>query len=176
MNSKRKFLFFISVVSAFSILISCENDDDKKPEPHKIVGTWTFGPMDYEANVNGQDFVTFLVETYGISESEAEKIEDQNLGDALEDEFQGSITFKEDGTYESNDGSSNETGTYTLDSSETNLTINPDDEDEQSVVFEVTEFTNNKLSLEYAMEYEEDITQDGVSEEIEILMDIFLTK
>lgn len=176
MKNKSNFLFLIGVVSACSILFSCGNDEDKKPEPHKIIGTWTFSSMDYETTVNGQDFITFLVETYGVTEAQAEEIVDQYLGDDLEDEFQGSITFKEDGTYQSNDGTSTETGTYSLDSSETNLTINPDDEDEDSIVFDVTEFTNNNLSLEYSMEYEEDITEDGESEEIEILMDISLTK
>ena len=176
MKSTRKFLFLISLVSSFSILFSCGDDDgDKKPEPQKIVGTWTSSSMDYEATVNGQDFITFLVETYDISESDAEEMVDMYIEDVMEDDFQGSITFKEDGTYVSNDGSSSETGTYSLNSSETTLTINSDDDDE-TIVFDVTEFTNNVLNLEYSEEYEEDITEDQVNEEILILLKLFLTK
>lgn len=46
----------------------------------------------------------------------------------------------------------------------------------ETIKFDVNEFTNNKLNLENAEEYVEDLNEVGVSAEIVILLKLFLTK
>ncbi|MEX2593342.1 MAG: DUF4923 family protein [Anditalea sp.] len=174
MKNNLNLLFLAVLISSFSILVSCGNKDDESPKQDRIVGTWTYSSLDYDATINGQNYITFLVENLGVSEAEAQTMASILILQGIEQIAGAGITFNADGTYVIQDGSSEETGTYSLENNETQLTLNPDDGD--TIIFEVTEFTNNSLTLASSEEVLEDLNGDGTDETIEITFDIGFTK
>jgi hypothetical protein len=172
MKNNLKVLFFICSIPLFSLLMSCGNDEDENPQQDLIVGTWNYSSFDYDATINGQNFITFLVENFGISETEAGIFANVFLENA--DLVPSSITFNADGTYVLRDGSSEETGTYSLQNNESQLTLAPEDGD--PIIFAVSELTNNTLTLESSQEEMQDINSDGVDEDIEIFFQISFVK
>lgn len=169
------FILTLSLLTSLGFLVSCSGDDkDEVPQDGPIVGTWTFSSIDFDATINGQDYIEYLVETFDITEEEAMFLAEFYRGQFLGSEFQSStITFKRDGTYVTQGGDSEETGTYTLTNSNTKLTLSSGGEVTE---FDVKELTNNNLKLEYTGVDEDDIDEDGTDETISFKINLHLTK
>src|SRR5690606_23077782 len=97
---KLKSYFFIALFATLSLLVAC-GDDEETPDLPPIVGTWNYAAHDYSWEINGQNFVSFLVQNMALTEQEARLF--QTLIEAQVDNdlgFKGtSIIFKEDGSF-----------------------------------------------------------------------------
>lgn len=175
MNNKLNFQFCICLISVFFIFLSCGNNDDENPQEKSIVGTWTYSSSDYDATINGQSYLSFLMENFDISEWEAQALADVFFLQETENFVGTTLTFHADGTYVLRDKTSEEeTGTYSLQNNETQLTLNPDEGD--SLVLNVTEFTTSTLTLAFSVEEMEDINEDGDEETLEISLEMSFMK
>lgn len=173
MQNKINSLFIICLIASMSFLASCSKDDDG-PAGSPIVGTWTYNAVDLDITVNNQAFTAFLVST-GKSPAQAAAeeafLKTILLGDL--DLAGSSLTFNADGTYRLIDGNFTESGTYALQNNNTVLALTSDGDTE---LLDVKELTNNRLVLQFFEEFQEDIDENGVDDNVKLTFDLTLVK
>ena len=173
MKNNFNIFFLIGIISSNSLLFSCGREDEN-PMIDPIVGTWTYSSFEYDANINGQNYISYLTENYGIGALEAQLLANAYFLQELEDRLESlRITFNSDGTYVLREGSNEESGTYSLQNNNSQLTLISDSE---TNVYEVTELTDNTLNLSFTEEELEDFDDDGEDENIEFNVLVNFTK
>ncbi len=159
----------------FLFLAACNNDDeDEAGTEADLVGLWTTQSVSLDVTLNGEDFLQYLVEALGVSESEAQAFMDLSLGD-LKNNFEGTVDMKSDGTYVSTFGDETIDGTWSLSSDGKKLTLDAGTTDE--ITMDIVELTSNTLKLAFSeTETTEDIDGDDVNDELKIDIEMTLTK
>ncbi len=161
-NVFRLFFTFTLVL----VLVSCGKDDDNGPIQASIYGEWVFDELSYDTRINGVDFETYLTENHDFTLEEAEAIEGPYLQNITSEEMAGTIMIlNEDGTYDIQEGTLVENGTFLLEENHARLTLISSDE---QTVFEIIELSNHTMILNFPMEFMEDITEDGEEDRIEV--------
>ena len=171
-------IFLIAISFSLVFFNSCETDDDEQVKSD-LIGTWTIDDSDVEIKVGGVDLVDYLMEMFDIPQEHA-----QDFADLFSDDYgsvdAGTITFKEDNTYQVNFGDDVENGTWSVSSDGKTLTITETDGDGEVYVdnLTITSLTSSMLVLTLPTETEEiDLDEDGVNETtMEISVVITLTK
>ena len=168
MNVTKYFLFMISIAGLLWISSCGSDDEDENPQPtSEIVGTWQYDAVSYDIQVNGIDFVQYVSNELGLSSAEAilllalfEGGFEEELG--LENT---TFTFNADGTYRVvSPGEQDETGTYVVNSSETQVTFTSEGETYSA---DIEELTASRLRMRIVDEDQsEDLNEDGTNDTI----------
>jgi hypothetical protein len=159
---------FLLLLIGFSLVIfsSCETDDNNGGDNGSgLVGKWTIDDSEASVTVGGVDFLTYLVNTMGIPQEQAEMIAGYMTGSSGAAST-GTITFNEDGTYTAMVDGDSESGNWSLSSDGKVLTITgTDDDGSYSDELIVESLTSSKLVLVLPIESEDvDMDDDGVNE------------
>lgn len=155
MNFKSLLLLPVFVI----FMASCEKDKDGGSNANDIVGNWTITKSEMSVTVNGIDFVQYLINELGLSQSEAEAYEELFFS-----EITGTVNIKSDGTYEANFEGEITTGTWELSSDNKKITMDKGTEDE--MVMNVESLSSSKLVLSYEESETDDMNSDGTDDTI----------
>ena len=117
-NYRNIFFYFLILGGIF---IRCSNDDEISTHD-LICGKWTVNDIQFELSIEGQDFNTFLVNEYGITEEEAQVIYEANK-EAYRESWTGTMEFLSDGTYDFNVGGENYKNNWYLSSDEKTIHV-----------------------------------------------------
>jgi hypothetical protein len=170
---KMKILFlrsFFLVLITGLILSSCSKNDTKT-DP--IVGTWTTGTSTFSVMVGDKTLTQYFVDVMGLSQADAES-NAALLETFMKLAFTGTITFKSNNTYTSNLGGTADSGTWSLNTDQTILTLVSSTEG--PMVYTVSELTSSKLHVQVSGTTPYDLNSDGTDEILSIDVDIDLTK
>jgi hypothetical protein len=151
------------------IFSSCKKDTKSDP----IVGTWTAGATTFTAMVGDKTLNQYFVDVMELTQEEADSytaIYEQILKQA----FTGTMTMKSNNTYTSTLGGTADSGTWSLNSDQTELTITSTTDGPSTV--DVVELTSSKLRLHMSEITQEDLNSDGTDENIVISIDLTFTK
>jgi hypothetical protein len=161
MNRKLLNLRLAILVLVTGIAFSgCSKDSTKTAD---IVGTWTAGTFNYTAMVGSMTLTQYYMEVMGATAEEA-ALYASIVEQTVQQFFTGTITVKSDHTFTDNFGGTTETGTWSLNSDETQLTITPSTGD--PMTFEVVELTSSKLVLHVSETQSVDLNGDEVDESL----------
>ena|SRR5690554_1712738 len=172
---KFNFNFFIALFATLSLLVAC-GDDEETPDLPPIVGTWNYASHDYSWEINGQNFISFLVENMELTEQEArfyQTLIEAQVADELG--FEGtSIIFNKDGSFSAReDGVEVESGTYSLKNDDSLLVMTSSEGVQE---FDVMELSRNKMVISFSELEQEDLTGDGVRENIGFNLEVSFIK
>jgi len=160
----------ILVIFAGLFFTSCSKDSDPAGD---LVGTWTFSSATFDAKVGTKTLTQYFMDEYELTEAQAQQM--LVLFNAqMQQAFTGTIQMKSDNTYTATIGGESDSGTWSLSSDDTKLTI--DSATEAPVIFDILELTSSKLILKGTESVEEDLNDDTVPETITVTIEMTLTK
>lgn len=151
------------------ILSACEKDKDSDTNANNIIGIWTITSSTFDATINGESIVQYLMEALGLDQTQAEA-----MASLFISPFTGTIDIKSDGTYTSVIEGETESGTWELSSDNKKLTLDAGTPDES--VMDVVVLTSSNLEVSYSETSMEDMDEDGTPETMIIEIDLKLTK
>lgn len=160
--------FLIVLVTGLT-LSSCKKDSKSDP----IIGTWTAGATTFTAMVGDKTVNQYYVDVMGLTQDEAD-IYTAIYEVFLEQAFTGTMTIKSNNTYTSTLGGTADSGTWSLNSDQTELTITSGTDGPTNL--EVVELTSSKLRLHTTEITQEDLNSDGTDETINVTIDVTFTK
>jgi len=161
--------FFLVLLTGL-IFSSCKKDETKTED---IVGTWTAGTTTFTAMVGDMTLNDYFTDVMGLTQEEADSytaLYEMLLAQA----FTGTMTMKSNNTYTSNLGGTADSGTWSLNSDESELTITSSIDGPTTL--EVIELTSSKLRLYTSEITQEDLDGDGTDENITVTVDVTFTK
>jgi hypothetical protein len=151
------------------VFSACNKDDDK---PDAIVGTWTTGTSTVTVMVNSKSLTQYFLDL-GFTTEDAQTYADL-FDQGIKQAFTGTITVKSDHTYTSNLDDSPDSGTWSLNSDRTELTMTSTTDG--PLTFDVIELTSSKLHLHANETTTEDLNGDETPETLTVELDLNLTK
>lgn len=167
-------LTLLLIFGALSVLISYTgcNNDDEEPEINPLIGIWTISDVDLVTEFGDMSVKEFLMDVGGLSEIEASgyAILFESLLDAT---FNGTIEFKEDNTYESYIAGEKEEGTWHLNSTGDELTLNSGTTDE--AVVSVLTLTEDTLKLSLSTSELANIDDESMIPDLDISIAVEMT-
>jgi len=178
MKSFIKSNLLIAISLSVLFFTSCEDSEGDKANSD-LIGTWTVDETAFDVTVDGVDLTTYLMNTFTISETEAQVFTDLITADFGAGPA-GTITIKDDYTYQTNMTDGMENGTWALSSDGNTLTITGTDDDgtEYTDNMTIVSLSSSLLVLSLPVESEEyDLDEDGVNETImDFSMELTFTK
>ncbi|MCH6199488.1 lipocalin family protein [Aquiflexum sp. LQ15W] len=172
---KLRLLVILGLLAIFSVLVSCNDDDEPKVSP--IVGTWNYDSYNLDITVDGQDLLTYLVQVMGLTQEEAIFAKAFFTASLFEEtDLEGTtFTFNADGSYSvKNGGVEEDSGTYLVQNNNTKLVLTSTDGTVQEFVIET--LTNNRLIVSFEESFEEDINEDETLEEVGLDFEVTMVK
>jgi hypothetical protein len=172
MKTKLKILKSLTLVILATMLLSgCKKDSTTTSD--SIVGTWTTGTPTFTVTVGDKTLEQYFIDVAGLDQATATQYTALfNL--LMQQEFMGSITIKEDGTYSSTMGGSTETGTWVLSDDEKTLTITPSGSD--PVTVNIVEKTSDQMKAQISTTIEQDLNADGIDETVSVDIELTFTR
>lgn len=168
-------LVILALLVSMSALWSCGSDDDEDAVS-RIVGTWTYQNADIDFTIDGQTaqaYFTSIGLDATLAAIAAATVEAEATA-GFEEDFAGTtITFNADGTYTANTSDGAESGTYTLNSNETQVSVNTDGD---VIVFDIKQLTSSRLTLSFSESSVESIDEDSGDATINVTIDLNFTK
>ena len=161
--------FFLVLLTGL-IFSSCKKDETKTED---IVGTWTAGTTTFTAMVGDMTLNDYFIDVMGLTQEEADSYT-ALYEMILEQAFTGTMTMKSNNTYTSDLGGTADSGTWSLNSDESELTITSNIDGPTTL--EVIELTSSKLRLYTSEITQEDLDGDGTDENITVTVDVTFTK
>lgn len=175
---KKSLTFLSSLFIVFSLLLfaNCSSDSEGENADAQFVGTWNLTSVSVELSIDGKSLVQYLIDNGEMTQGEAELLEDF-FKSFLEAELSdGQIELKSDHTYVADFGDDPDTGKWSYDASSKYLTIDSDDPGEDTQMIMVKSITSSTLIIEQKEIVEEDIDDDGTSEEIDAAIEMTFSK
>jgi hypothetical protein len=167
----KKEIRLLGIILIAGLLTSSCSKDDKPTD--NIVGTWTTQSSTFTATVGNKTMTQYFTDVLGLSASDAQLY--TNLFNVtLQQEFTGTIQVKSDNTYTSTLGGKTETGTWSLSSDGSKLTIDPSTGD--PMIFDVVKLTSKELQLHLNDSGTQDLNNDGTPETITVDVNLTFTK
>ena len=174
MKRLKKLFWALSAVALLATF-GCSDDEVIGFTDDEIIGVWTVSGTTVDFSVGGMSLIDYLVETLELSEVEALLFE-ALISEGIDEGFDGTVEMRADNTYVAQFGDDPaENGTWELTVNGTILELL------EAGVSEATEL--NLISINATtmiLSYEEsepmDFDQDGVEEEITLLIEMTLTK
>jgi hypothetical protein len=166
---KTKFLkhsTLILVLFTGLIFTGCKKD---KKASDDLVGTWTVGTTSFTSMIGTMTLNQYITDVMGWTAAEALAYT-AIINQTIQQSFTGTITIKSDNTYTSNLGGDTDSGTWSLNSDGTKLTINSSSTGIQ--VIDITEITSSVLKIKLTNVFSEDVNSDGTPESITVVADI----
>ncbi|GEM_PF-1992695 len=178
-------LFSLCAVALMLLFTGC-GDDDSAPDgvAGTIVGTWTGASATFDSFlIDGQD-VSALIEELrqvlidlGGSEAEADEFAQEfedSLTEALTESFEGTFTFKADGTYEVSDDQGTDSGTWEVTNNDQALLFDRGTTDELEI--EIVSYSDTRFEGLVDIEEQDDIDDDGSANTIAATLRIVFTR
>lgn len=170
--SLRKFMLLLSLIIV--TISSCEKDSNEEAALD-LIGTWTIDNQVVDLMVGNESALSLLILAFQITEAEAQAMIDEFLDEYLDDIEGGKINFMANHNYLFSLEGDSDDGTWSLSSDKKNLLLDDGTIDETN--FEVLTLTANSLVLKLPEENEFlDIDDDGVDEELRLLVELRLSK
>ncbi len=170
MKSKLAVLrILVPVLFITLFLSSCKKDSNKED----IVGTWTYDNATFSTMIGSKTFQQYMIDEMGFTAAEAQAYETL-FNEQMKQSFTGTFVVKSDNTYTSTIGGESDSGTWSLNSDKSKLTI--DSDTDLPVTVDVIELTGSKLHIQEVQTAQEDINEDTVLETITATVDLYLKK
>lgn len=160
--------FFLVLVTGL-IISSCKKDETSGG----ITGTWTAGTTTLNAMVGDKTLTQYFIDDMGLTQQEAQSYT-ALFEQIMKQSFTGTIQIKSDNTYTANLGGESDSGTWSLNADQTELTINSSTGG--PMTFDVIELTSSKLHIQGTEVTNEDLNSDGIDEVLTVQIDITFTK
>lgn len=144
----------------FSILSYGCSDDD---EDGSIEGTWDAADVAFDLRLEGQTISSWFVNEVGLSQAQSDGAQ-SSFEQNFRNDFLGSLTFNEDGSFSSAGNPQPSTGTWQLD--DDRLTVTSATPGEDAIIFEIGALTSEGLLLEFNQTVERDLDGNGTVEEL----------
>lgn len=156
-----------------SMLSGCNKDSEDPLPSQQILGKWTISTTTMDLFLDNKALTQYLVDEFAVSQQEAEDFTNM-LRDSLLEFFTGTITFKDNNTYQTDLGGDPDSGTWSLSADGKTLLLDEGTIDET----EITIVTLNSSTLKITMTQEdaEDLDEDGISEVISVEISMTLNK
>ena len=161
---------FIGVLILGLVFSGCSKD---KKTNDNLIGTWTVGTTSFNAMVGTKTLEQYFTDVMGLTGTEAQ-VYSAVVNQTIQQSFTGTIQFKSDNTYSSTLGGKNDTGTWSLNSGGTQLTINSSSSGTQ--VFDIVQLTSSVLKVGVTNQISEDLNSDGTQESITVTADVTFNK
>ncbi len=176
-NLLKNVLYLLIIPLSLAFMISCSEDDDDGGDigsRSDLIGTWTVDGVTFEFTIDGVDIITWLVDNLGLSTEDADEF--RGIFEAAFEEgfISGTITFDDDGTYQSTIGGEADSGDWELNGS--TLTIQSSAPGDSPTNIEITTLTSSSAVLSFSETEEEDFDDDGTREELAITIEMTLSK
>lgn len=159
---------FFAVVAALIFFVSCDREKTSVKDDD-IIGVWTIASVDYNITVDGVDIIEYVMELFGISQSQAEAFKEMYTYDMT-----GTFEFKADGTYFVDYEDGEDSGTWSLISGGEAILF--DDGTIYEINANVVSYKSDRLELNYTEKEYEDMNEDGTDEEILSKITMVMTK
>lgn len=143
----------------------CEKNNTNENHSGNIVGVWTLESTTLDVLINGKSMIDYFMEEFNLTKEQAEALADLYFEGG---NSEGTIEFKPDGTYMANMDGEKDEGIYEISADKKKLTI--DKGTIYEMEFVVRTLTSSALIVEFTETESEDINEDGVADEIEILI------
>jgi hypothetical protein len=151
---------------------SCSKDDEISVTYSKICGEWVVADIQFDVSIGGENLVDFLINTYGLTEEEAQAAFEENEN-AYRESWTGTMQFKEDGTYEFYVGGEDHSSYWFLSEDEKTIHVYFDG---YYIDFDIVSINENTMKLRFDQIYYIDLNSDGNKEAIAYLNDFTLEK
>ena len=168
-NQSKSLIYPLFILCAF--FVSCSDDDE---EDNLLVGTWSIQTTDIDVLVNGEDYVDYLVNTFGLSMAEAQLSEVGLEEEASVFDDDVTLSLSSSGNYTAMEGSESFEGTWTANADNTMITFDQGTSDE--IAFNIVTLTDSQMVLEVTEEEQEDLDDDGTSETLSISISMTFTR
>ena len=155
------------------MFVSCNKDDEDPLPADQILGKWTISSASMELIFDNKNLVQYLIDEVGLSQSEATAF-DNLMQDALLEFFVGTIDFKQDHTYIINMGGEMDSGTWSLSNDGKSLMLDEGTPDETAAT--IVSMDSSTLKIEMSQHAEEDIDEDGMTEQLVMKISMTLNK
>lgn len=153
---------------------SCNKDEEVNTNPETVVGIWSISAFDPDVSINGIDITDVPPELLGLDET-GSLLLNLLLGpnsSTLFEAFQ--IEFKDDNTVAilSEDGME-DNASYLFTNNQ--LLISQEDNEEE-IIFNVSNLTNNTMDLALDQTIDLDLDEDGIEENVSVVLLVSLVK
>ncbi len=167
----RKATAFVTITL---LLITCSKDD---PAPAELLtGIWNSGTITLVPTVGETPLAVWLNTSIGLSSTEA-MLYTTMFSTFAQSTFSGTLEFKADNTFIWTMTGRTESGTWSLSEDGTVLTLtSPVSVINITDTVEITELTETSLKIKIEAAVSQDITNDGVAENINIYGDLTFTR
>jgi hypothetical protein len=159
-------IWLATLLLGLLLTTACNNDDE--PTISEIVATWNFNSLEFDIQINDKPLLDFLIDDLDYTQEEAAALE-AFLKGSIAGEFplnNSTITFKSDGTYEvKENGTVQDSGTYELNAAKTILKLTSGGVTDE---VEVLELNQTRLVIKFSEVDNEDITEDGIPEKVQV--------
>ena len=170
---KMKHLFlrsFLLVLISGLILSSCKKDSTKTED---IVGTWTTSTSTLSVMVGDKTLTQYFIDVMELPPADAQAYTDL-LEQLMAQSFTGTITIKSNGTYTATLGGEADSGTWSLNGDQTELTITSGTDG--PMTFDVVQLTSSELHIHAIVVTSEDLNGDDIPETMNVEVDIDFSK
>jgi len=168
MNYLRKF----GILLIIPLVFACSKDEEGGAEAD-LAGAWTYESATVDLKINGVSFIDYYKDELEATEEEAAEAE-EFFAEAF-NFFEGlKITFKSDRTYTTNFDGVEDSGTWSLNSDASILTL--DAGTAESSAMKVYTLTSSKFTFGMDEEEMEDMDSDGVDETLSIAIKVNMKK
>jgi hypothetical protein len=161
---------FILILIAGSVFSACSKD---KKATNDLVGTWTVGSTTLNTMVGTRTLLQYYTDVVGLSAANAQTFS-AVVNASIQQSFTGNIQIKSDNTYSATLGGKSDTGTWSLSSDGTKLTINSTSNGTQ--VFDIVQLTSSLLKVQLTDQISQDLNNDGIPETITVTADVTFNK
>lgn len=158
------------VIATVILLTACKKKEDDTKD--NLVGKWNSGTSTFNTKVGEKTLLQYFTDM-GMTASDAQ-VYSGLITLSMQQAFAGSITFNSDNTYTSDLGGQADNGTWNVDGSGKQLTI--DSATDNAITMDIVNLTSNELKVHWADTESEDLNNDNVPESISIDANLTFTR
>jgi hypothetical protein len=151
---------------------SCSKEDEISATYKMICCEWVVSDIQFDVSIGGKNFVDFLIDTYSMTEEEAQAAVEENEK-AYRESWTGTMSFKQDGTYEFNVGGEYYSSNWYLSEDEKTIHVFING---SYMDFDIIAVDEQMMKLRFDQIYYVDINKDGNKEAIAYMNDFTLER
>ena len=171
MNKKLPNLKLILIILISAGILSACSKKTETPS-NQLIGTWTISSATADITVNGKSLTQYYTDL-GSTQTEAAQLA-QIIESSIQQSFTGTVTVKSDNTYTATISGSTDSGTWSLNSDGTKLTLV--DSNNVSSTYDIVNLDSHNLELSFVTTEQDDLNSDGTPDTITLNVNMKLTK